>query len=44
MVLHLCQWLNLDRNLSADAQSRLRDSWTKMYGSSQNAGKIINSF
>jgi HK97 family phage portal protein len=33
--------VKLDRNLSADAQSRLRDSWTKMYGSSQNAGKLL---
>lgn len=33
--------VKLDRNLSADAQQRLRDSWTKMYGSSQNAGKLL---
>lgn len=33
--------VKLERNLSADAQQRLRDSWTKMYGSSQNAGKLL---
>ena len=33
--------VKLDRNLSADAQQRLRDSWNKMYASSQNAGKLL---
>ena len=33
--------VKLDKNLSAEAQSRLRDSWTKMYASSQNAGKLL---
>ena len=33
--------VKLDKNLSAEAQQRLRDSWTKMYASSQNAGKLL---
>lgn len=33
--------VKLDRNLSADAHQRLRDSWNKMYASSQNAGKLL---
>ena len=33
--------VKLDRNLSADAQQRLRESWTRMYSSSQNAGKLL---
>ena len=33
--------VKLDKNLSAEAQQRLRDSWDKMYASSQNAGKLL---
>lgn len=33
--------VKLDKNLSAEAQQRLRDSWTKLYASSQNAGKLL---
>ena len=33
--------VKLDKNLSAEAQTRLRESWMKMYGSSQNAGKLL---
>lgn len=33
--------VKLDKNLSAEAQQRLRDSWSKMYASSQNAGKLL---
>ena len=33
--------VSVQKNLSPDAQQRLRDSWQKMYQGSQNAGKLI---
>lgn len=33
--------ITIQKNLSPDAQQRLRDSWQKMYQGSQNAGKLI---
>ena len=33
--------VKLDKNLSAEAHQRLRESWNKMYASSQNAGKLL---
>lgn len=33
--------VNIQKNLSPEAQQRLRDSWQKMYQGSQNAGKLI---
>ena len=33
--------LKIEKNLSPDAQQRLRDSWSKMYQGASNSGKLV---
>ena len=33
--------LKIEKNLSPDAQQRLRDSWEKLYKGASNSGKLV---